>query len=379
MNNFTYFNPTKVHFGRESINKLGDLAQKTGSKALLMYGGGSIKNNGIYDKIIHQLAENSIEVVEYAGIKSNPVYQDVNSARDLAIKTNTDMIIAVGGGSVIDSAKIAALVVPEKMDAWDIMTGKTKPTKALPIITVLTLAATGSEMNQFAVLQNHEEKAKKGFGHPACYPKHSILDPELTYSVPKDYTAYGIVDLIAHALEAYFGDGECGIADRIVESIIKESIAFAPKVLNEPNNYDYRANIMWLATSALNGITTYGKTTGDWGVHDIGHVLSLLYDIPHGASLSIAYPAWLKLMKNKHEDKINRLGEEVFDCFQADDTISGFEGFFKAIGSPIRLSEINIGKEKHTEILKQMKLNKVSGYVNKLEEKNYPVLIDFMA
>jgi len=214
-------------------------------------------------------------------------------------KNKVDVVLGVGGGSVIDTAKMVALGIKTDFSVWDIMTAKYKPQSALPIFAVLTLAATGTEMNQFAVLQNHKARKKIGYGHRLMYPKHSYLNPEVTLSVNAEHTTNGIVDLLAHSLEAFFGAGNAQLSDKIVFAIFKEMQEISNPLLSNLNDYDLRARLMYAATLALNGTTMHGRISGDWGVHSIGHVLSLLYDTSHGQSLSIAQSAWMKLNIDK--------------------------------------------------------------------------------
>lgn len=378
MENFTAYNPTKLHFGKNVTDKLGETIHEYGKRVLLMHGKGSIQKNGIYDKIINQLKSINAEIIEYSGIKSNPLVSDVSEAAQLGKLNNIDVILAVGGGSVIDSAKITALAIANNTDPWAIMKYKVKPKTTIPLIAVLTLAATGTEMNGAAVLQNQETDEKIGYVTALNYPVHSFLDPEFTYSVPKNYTAYGIADLIAHALEAYFGEGDASLSDRFVEVIIKEAMEYGPLVLQNPENYEYRANIMWAATTALNGLTNYGRKSGDWGVHDIGHNLSYLYDTPHGATLTIAYPAWLKLQKDRIPERIKQLGNQLFGTNSADETIEYLEKFFKSIDCPIKLSDINIGNDKKEEITNQMLKNKINGMVHTFSDEDRTRIVELM-
>lgn len=378
MENFTAYNPTKLHFGKNVVEQLGETAQEYGKKVLLMYGKGSIKKNGIYDQVIKQLKSFNAEVIEYSGIKSNPLVDDVNEAAQLGKLNNIDLIVAVGGGSVIDSAKITALSIANNTDPWAIMKFKIKPKTTIPLIAVLTLAATGSEMNGAAVLQNHKTDEKIGFVSSLNYPKHSFLDPTYTFSVPNDYTAFGIVDLIAHSLEGFFGEGDATLTDRFVEAIIKEAMEYGPKVLSEPENYEYRAKIMWAATNALNGLTNHGRKSGDWGVHDIGHNLSYLFDTPHGATLSIAFPAWLKLQKERIPERIAKLGEHLYGTSSVDKTIENLENFFQSLGSPIKLSDIGIGKDKKETIIQQMIKTETNGMVHKLNDDDRKKIVELM-
>ena len=255
------------------------------------------------------------------------------------------------------------------------MLNMAKPTIAIPLITVLTLAATGSEMNSIAVLQNVETHKKIPLRNDLIYPKHSFLDPQYTFSVPKNYTAYGIVDLISHAMEAYFGKGSATLSDRFVYSIILEAVEYGPALLNDLHNYELRARIMYAATQALNGFTMYGRVSGEWGVHAIGHILSLLFDVPHGATLSVVYPAWLKLMKDRIPQRIQEFGKVVFNTSTAEATISAMENFFISIEAPVRMNEIGIEKDKKPEILDMMIKNKVNGMHYNLEKEDIEKLL----
>jgi len=288
------------------------------------------------------------------------------------------MVVAIGGGSVIDSAKITAVAIAENAKAWDIMKGKLDQPDAIPLIAVLTLAATGTEMNPVAVLQNPETKEKIGFRTQSMYPAHSFLDPAYTLSVPANYTAYGIVDLTAHSLEAYFGEGDASLSDRFVEAIIKEAIEFGPDLMNDLQNFDLRARIMWAATNALNGLTAFGRVSGDWGVHALGHVLSFLYDTPHGATLSIVYPAWLRKMKERIPERIEKLGMQLFGVKDADKAISGVEEFFRKVGSPVRMEEAGITEDKFNEIIELMNRNQSQGIAQKLSDEDRSDILKLM-
>ncbi|MFO7862787.1 MAG: iron-containing alcohol dehydrogenase [Salinivirgaceae bacterium] len=378
MENFVAYNPVKLHFGRGVTDKLGQTAAQYGKKALFVYGKGSTVKHGYYENVKTQLEKAGIETAEYKGIKSNPVYEDVEAAIALARKEKVEMVIALGGGSVIDSAKIISMCVQEDLDSWQVMTRKQLPKKALPLITVLTLAATGTEMNAAAVLQNHKTGQKIGYVNPLAYPKHSFTDPEFTYSVPKNYTAYGVVDMIAHALEAYFGEGTSRLTDKFIVSMIQEAMHFGPLVLKEPENYDYRANLMWVGTTALNGMTNWGKRTGDWGVHTLGHELSLQFDIAHGASLSIAYPAWMKLQIEKAGNRIASLGQALWGEGDLRATIRNFENFFESMESPIRLQQAGIDVDKRANIVDGLNANQASGAVYPLNDQEREKAVGFM-
>lgn len=376
MENFKLYNPTVLHFGENVVDKLSSKIKKYGNKVLFVLGKGSVIKHGYYDIVTKHLEENNIEHIDFKGIKPNPGIEDVNDAIKIGIENNVELVLALGGGSAIDSAKIIALCIKENLNAWDVVKGKIEPKEALPIITILTIAATGTEMNHFAVIQNKKTKEKVGFRNELMYPKHSFLDPKFTYSVPTNYTAFGIVDIIAHSLENYFGEGDSPLSDRFSASIIIETMNFAPLVLKEANNYEYRANMMLQSTYALNGTLASGKISGDWGVHAIGHTLSVLYDIPHGASLSIAYPAWLKLMKSKIPERIKTISKLIFNIEDIDLFIEKLETFFTSINSPINLFEAKIYEDKKEDIVNLMTRNKISGYNYKFNE--YDEIVNLM-
>lgn len=371
MENFISHNPTSLHFGKGVIETIGKTVKPFGSKVLLVYGKGSVKRSGLYDRIVAQLNQAGATIFEYDGIQPNPLVDDVDKAAAIGRENNVDYILAVGGGSVIDSAKIISITIPVTHSAWKFYEYKAKPVKAVPLIAVLTLAATGTEMNPFAVLQNPETGRKDGYGSPLCFPVHSFLDPEVTFTVPADYTAYGIADLIAHCFENFFSVSECSLSDRFITAIIADAMEWGPKLMDNLQGYDERAAIMYDATMALNTMTGNGKGGGDWGVHGMGHILSLLHGVPHGASLSIIFPAWMKHLNKKADKQISRLGTLLFADGDVQNTILRFEEFFTRIGSPVRLSQAGIGEEKFEEIIQLMIRNKVGGSNYKLAEDDY--------
>jgi hypothetical protein len=267
----------------------------------------------------------------------------------------------VGGGSAIDSAKLIAVCTTENVDCWSIQSKQHKIKSGLPIMAVLTLAATGTEMNAVGVVQNNTTREKFGFAHPLLFPKHSYLDPSYTLTVPADQTGYGIVDLCAHALEAYFGRGDASLSDRFVESIILEAMEFGPLLMNDLQNYDLRARIMWAATNALNGMTGPGRQSQSWTSHAIGHQLSLLYDTPHGASLTIAFPAWMKHMTPKIKPRLEKLGDRLFGDPSPEKTIAELESFFRKVSCPVRLQDIGLDFSHKDEILSLMNKNQSKG------------------
>jgi len=378
MYNFIAYNPVKLHFGKNVVKDLGSAAEALGKKTLLVYGGGSVLRNGSYKDTLEQLKSHGIQITEFNGIKPNPRVEDVMEAARIGREAEVDMVVAVGGGSVIDSAKIIAICIADDADAWEVMTAKHEPEGAKALIAVLTLAATGTEMNGVAVLQNEKTMEKIGYKNEMIYPAHSFLDPSYTQSVPANYNAYGIVDLIAHALEAWFGKGEASLSDRFVISVIKEAMEYGPALMKDLESYELRANIMWAATNALNNITMYGRASGDWGVHAFGHVLSFLYDTPHGATLSVIYPAWMRVLKERAGDRIIQLGKALFGLNSVDETILAIEELFQSLGSPVSCQEAGIEQSKKDEILKLMNKNQAEGLNFKFSEEEREQLLTLM-
>lgn len=379
MENFTAHNPTTIHFGKDVLGQLGLVINRYGKKVLLVYGQGSIKKNGLYNLILKQLNHIDADIYEFGGIKPNPVVEDVDKAASFGRENMVDVILAVGGGSVIDSAKAISIAIPANVPAWDFIERRTVPRSAIPLVSVMTLAATGSEMNPFAVLSNHEAELKLGYGHPLLFPKHSFLDPRLTFSVSANYTAFGMACIIGHGLEAYFGLGEeASLADRFTLSIISETVQFGPALLENLSDYELRAKIMLAAALALNGMTMYGRVSGEWGVRSIGHILSLLYDMPFGASLSIVYPAWLKFQRDKLGPRISLLGKNVFGTDDVDMTINRLEGFFKLLDCPVRIRQMMGNNADSNEIIRVMTRHHVNSNVHQLTHNDYSKIVELM-
>lgn len=378
MENFIWDIPTKLHFGKDVCLKMKEILPSFGKKILLIRGGDSLIKNGVRNKILAEIIAAGMEYKEFSGIKPNPRINEVRAAYKLTRDYKPDVIVALGGGSVIDSAKALAASALYNNDPWDLYTGQLIPEKAIPLITVLTVAATGTEMNSYSVLQNEETNIKTAFANKLVTPVYSFLDPSFTISVPRKNTAYGISDIVAHCMEAYFGRGDASLADRFSISIIKEIIKYGPKLLKETDNYNLRAKIMYAATCALNDITSYGRKSGDWGVHALGHVFSLLYDIPHGATLSAVYPAWLRLMENRIPERITEFGKAVFALNDTNETILAIEQMYASFLSPLNIRELKISQYSRIEVLQNMEKSKVSGYIHKLNYTDYECLLDFM-
>ncbi|MBD5643231.1 iron-containing alcohol dehydrogenase [Clostridium botulinum] len=354
MLNFNYSIPTKIFFGKNQISVLGKQIKKYGSRVLLTYGGGSIKKNGVYDKVIKILKSNNIGFVELSGIDPNPRVTSVREGVKLCKENNIDFILAVGGGSTIDCSKVIAASYYYEGDPWDIVIKKAKINKALPIGSILTLAATGSEMDAGAVISNMDTNEKIGVGHPSMAPKFSILDPEYTFTVPKDQTAAGTADIMSHIFEAYFSKTkEAYIQNRMAEAILKTCIEYGKVAIKEPGNYEARANLMWASSLAINGLLSYGKSE-PWSVHPMEHELSAFYDITHGVGLAILTPNWMKyVLGDENVNDFYEYGVNVWDINPeeskykvAQKAIEKTREYFIELGIPATLKEVGIGEEK---------------------------------
>ena len=313
MNNFIYNIPTKVYFGEDQLGNLGEELSKYGKKVLLTYGGGSIKKSGLYESILKEVKSAGLELFEMSGIDPNPRVSSVNQGADICKKENIDVLLAVGGGSVIDCTKYIGAATYYDGDAWDILLQKAPVEKCLPIITVLTLAATGSEMDCGGVISNPETKDKIGLLFPVMQPKVSFLDPTHTYTVSRYQTACGAADMLNHIMEVYFNmDQDLYMLDTVMEGLMKTIIKYAPIAMNEPENYEARANLMWTSSWAINGFVNGGKRQA-WSCHPMEHEISAIYDITHGLGLAILTPRWLEYtLDDTTVSKFYQFGCNVF-------------------------------------------------------------------
>lgn len=377
MNNFEYFAPTRIYFGKGQANKIGPAIKQYSSKILLAYGGGSIKNNGIYNDVVKVLKENNIEYHELSGIKPNPSISSVREGVRLCRENNLGFILAVGGGSVIDCVKGIAAGVMYDGDPWNFYIYKASVEKALPIGSVLTLAATGSEMNGGSVVSNEETFSKMAMGSELLRPKFSLLDPEYTFSVNKYQTAAGTADIMSHCFEQYFTSvKDTYLQDRLTESILKTCVHYGPIALNEPDNYDARANLMWASSVGLNGLLSTGKQ-GDWATHMIEHEFSALTDITHGIGLAIITPHWMKhILSDESMDRSISLATNVFNIRTCSDYTTAIKGidaiseFFRALGIPSSLKEagIEFTNDQITEMAQKLVKYGPIGNIKKLYE-----------
>jgi len=343
MKNFTYFNPVKLVFGKGSIARLSELIPSK-ARILMTYGHGSIKKNGVYDQV--KTALKNFFVEEFSGIEPNPRYETLMKAVEQCKKSNIDFLLAVGGGSVLDGTKfIAAAAKYNAGDPWDFLAKHVQPVEAIPLGCVMTLPATGSEMNPTAVISRESTKEKYGFGSPLLYPKFSILDPETTFTLPPRQTANGIVDTFVHVMEQYLTYPIGALTqDRLAEGIILSLIEDGPKALNDPTNYTVRANIMWSATMALNGLIGCGVPQ-DWSTHGIGHELTAFYGLDHGQTLAIVLPAVWKHQFKAKKEKLEIYGKRVWNIEGSNDAekaIEKTEEFFRSLGVKTYLHEYGI-------------------------------------
>ncbi len=353
MQNFTYHNTVKIVFGQDSVKKIGGEAAPFGKKALLVYGKGSVKANGLYDTVVQSLNQAGIETVDFSGVSPNPRLSHTLEGIALAKKEKIDLIIALGGGSVIDESKAIAMGTVYSGNVWDFYLRKATPKTAIPLCVVLTVAATGTEMNGGTVITNEETKQKFGITVDAAMPKVSILDPNATFTVGAKYTAYAGVDIFAHILEGYItnDDPETPIQNRYAESLMKTDMEMTVRCIEEPTDYQARANMMWCSTMAWNGLLLSGIGTFGYPGHLIGHSMSCLYDTPHGASLSIALPSWMRKVKPLYTRKLSMFARNVMnvqdscDDSAIDEGILRLENWFRQIHSPVNFSEAGIPLE----------------------------------
>ncbi|MBP9003477.1 MAG: iron-containing alcohol dehydrogenase [Candidatus Hydrogenedentes bacterium] len=346
MENFRFHNPTEIVFGRGSIAELTSLVPRD-AKVLMLYGGGSIHRNGVYEQVRDALK--SHDVIEFGGIEPNPRHETCMKAVDLARKTGAAFLLSVGGGSVLDGTKYIAAAIPfNGDDPWDILARGASVNQALPLGCVLTLPATGSESNGFSVISRDSTGEKLAFYSPLVYPKFAVLDPAVTVTLDARQTANGIIDAYAHVLEQYLTyDVNAPLQDRQAEAILLTLIEEGPKVLANPSDYDARANVMWSATNALNGLIACGVPQ-DWTTHMIGHELTALYGLDHAQTLAIVFPATLRRLRAHKREKLARYARRVWNLEDADENalteqaIERTEAFFRSLGVKTRLAEYGI-------------------------------------
>ena len=344
MENFTFFNPTKIEFGTDKEKLIGQhLAENGIKKVLLCYGSERIKRDGLFAVVTQRLAEQGIAFVELGGIVSNPLLSTVREGIALAHAQQVDAILSVGGGSVLDSVKAIAAGVAHAGDVWELFTGQARIESALPVFAILTLAATGSEMNPGAVVTNDETQEKFFISAAPLFPKVSIVNPALMQGVSRDYLVYSASDVIAHLIEAYFtATVHPNLQSRLVESLINTVIETTEALLADPADHDARGQFAWAATLALNGVTFSGVAGFSYPNHAIEHSLSALFNVPHGAGLSVIVPAWMKWYRDRNRAQFDRFAKTVFGVDSGERGIAALQVWYDKIGTPTRLPQLGI-------------------------------------
>lgn len=378
MLDFDYAVSTKVLFGRNKIERLGLELSPYGKSVLFVYGGGSIKKTGLYDMVTLMFQKNRMLYFELAGVKPNPSITSVRDGIRLCRKHDIGFILAVGGGSVIDCAKAVAAGVCYQGELWDLfLQGDSKITQALPIGTVLTITGTGSEMNGNAVITNEFTKQKLAIHRDVLRPRFTILDPSLTFTVPKEHTSAGVVDIMSHVLEQYFSPShDTFVQDRISEALLKTVIQYGPLALKEPTNYEARAQLMWASSLALNGLIGYGKVT-DWATHGIEHAVSAFYDVTHGVGLAILTPVWMEFVLNKDTRwRFVEYARNVWGVKGTNEKKVALQGiqktreFFTSLGMPKKLREVGVQKEQLADMAHSIVVFGEIGKFQKLGEND---------
>lgn len=358
--NFVYHAPTQVYFGDHQMGKLGEELKKYGKRVLMVYGGGSIKKTGLYDKVSQEIKKAGLELFELSGVDPNPRHVTVNQGAEICKRELIDVLLAVGGGSVIDATKFMSPAAFYNGDVWDFFTGKAQMTNFLPIVTILTLSGTGSEMDAFGIINNLDTLDKIPLFHPALAPKASFLDPTVTYTVNRFQTACGAIDALSHYMEVYFMKPNLFMLERAMEGFMKTIIQYTPIALQEPDNYEARANLMWASSWALNGFT-FGAANQPFMCHYIEDEVSAKYDITHGLGLAIILPRYLEYGLNEHNVSIYyQFGCNVLDieknlnpldvARKSIEMLSAF--FFHTCGLQSTLGELGIDDSKFEEMAK---------------------------
>lgn len=376
MNEFVYWNPVKWIFGKDTVTQLRDNIASYGENILLVYGGGSIKKSGLYEEVIEQLR--GFNITELAGVEPNPRLSTVKRGAELCRANDVSFILAVGGGSVIDCTKAIAAAAKFDGDPWDFITRKAGVEEALPFGTILTHAATASEMNSGSVITNWDTNEKLGWGSPHVFPKFSICDPQWTLTVPRDQTVYGVVDMMSHMLEQYFHHAEqTEVQDRLIEGTMKTLVEKAPELMKNLQDEKLRETVMFAGTIGLNGMLQMGYR-GDWATHNIEHAVSAIYDIPHGGGLAILFPNWMKHNIDVKPERFKQLAVRVFDVDAEgkSDREAGLEGiealraFWTSIEAPSRLADYDIDDSRLEDMADKTLFNGPFGNFTKLERED---------
>lgn len=382
MLDFTYNIPTKIIFGRDRVDELAQEIKNYSDRVLLVYGGGSIKKIGLYQHITDLFEKHSIVYEELSGVKPNPSLESVHKGIEICRDNALEMVVAVGGGSVIDCAKAIACGVYYDGDVWDFFRREAPVGEALPVGSVLTLAATGSEMNGNSVITNEQTEEKLHIGSLNLVPRFSFLDPQHTFSVPESQTMAGSIDIFVHILEVYFSRiKEAFLQDRMAEALLKTVIHYAPVALKDPDNYEARSNLMWASSLAINGLIAYGKT-GDWATHLIEHEISAFYDLTHGVGLAIVEPHWMQyVLDADNAYKFAEYARNVWDVDEADEMKAAKQGilktaeFFQSLGAPLSLEEAGIDGSKVKQMAEKAVAFGPIGDFRQLEKKDVEAIL----
>ncbi|MFD1205464.1 iron-containing alcohol dehydrogenase [Sporosarcina contaminans] len=384
MEQFIFHNPVKLIFGKGVLSKLPNGLESYGNKILVVYGGGSIKRNGLYDEVMSILKKLNKEIYELGGVEPNPRVSTARKGAEICKKEQIDFILAVGGGSVIDCTKLIACAAKYDGDPWDFVVKSAKPTDAIPFGTVLTMAATGSEMNAGSVITNEETEEKYGWGSPFNFPKFSILDPTYTLSLPKDQTIYGIVDMMSHIFEQYFhSTTNTPLQDELCEGALRAIMKDGRKLVNDLQNYELRETILLGGTWGLNGFLGMGNAGGDWATHDIEHAVSAVYDIPHAGGLAILFPNWMRYNVNVNPKRFARLAVNVFGVNGEGRTVEeiAMEGidklreYWTSLGAPVKLADYGIDDSKISLMAEKATVNGKVGKFAPLSKKDVEAIL----
>lgn len=362
MQNFIYHNPTRLLFGEGQIARINREIPK-GAKILMTYGGGSIKANGVYDQV--KAALDRFEVLEFGGIEPNPSYETLMEGVKLARAEKVDFLLAVGGGSVLDGTKFMALAIPFEGEPWDILARQARPERAIAVGSIMTLPATGSESNGYAVISRRETREKLSFGSPLAYPLFAVLDPRTTLSLPHRQVANGVVDAFVHVMEQYLTyPVGAYLQDRFAEGILQTLIEVGPKTLADPSDYTLRANFVWCATMGLNGLIGMGVPQ-DWSTHMLGHELTAFHGVDHGRSLAIVMPNLLYVQRESKKDKLLQYAERVWGVTAGSEAVRMEAGivktreFFESMDVSTHLSDYNINVDRTEDIIERFKVRKM--------------------
>jgi alcohol dehydrogenase YqhD (iron-dependent ADH family) len=347
MRDFTFFNPTRIEFGKGKEAHIGQyLKEFRVDSALILYGSERVKRNGLFDRVAASLQAQGITFADVGGVVSNPLISRVRDAVKVTKEKNLQAVVAVGGGSVLDSAKAVAAGAKYDGDVWDFFVGKAEVKEAIPVFSVMTLAATGSEMNPYGVVTNDETQQKYNIGSPLLFPKVSVINPELMATVTPDYLAYSAVDIFSHCLDLYFTASFLPeFTAALIENILKTVLRTTSVLLEHPDDYDARGEFAWAATMALNGNTFAGVEGNTFDTHMIEHAMGALYNVPHGAGLAVVLPAWMTSIKNAMPERFERFAKEMFGVAGADAGIDKLTEWFSSIGAPVTFAEAGLSED----------------------------------